>query len=216
MKRATKEIFIKNKLTFLSLLIILGMFGIVNTYYNLDGDVRKIKGLVQHGQTGGSGNANIGGEFQMMDDNGNVFTEKNLEGKFSLIFFGYTFCPDVCPMAMNLVSEAYENLPEYVQKNLQPIMVTVDPERDSVGFMHDYVDAFGEYFIGLTGTAEQTKDMAKKYLVYYAKVGEDENYAMSHSGYLYLMGPDGKYITHFNHKDTPEKLQAGLEAIMMK
>jgi protein SCO1/2 len=209
------SMFGRNKYTLLSLVIICGMFGIIQAYY--DPDVNLIKHMM--GKTAlqeGHGEPRIGGEFVMQTADGAEFTEKDLQGHYSLVFFGYTFCPDICPMTLSIIEEAYSALTKEQQDMLDVLMVTVDPKRDEGESLGEYVTAFHEDFIGIRGTLEQTKNMADKFLVYYTKSGEGEDYLMDHSGYIYVMGPDGKYIHHFSHKDTSTDILSTLQSLLQK
>ena len=169
---------------------------------------------------GGSDQAsgpNIGGPFTLTDHTGKTVTDQDFRGKYILIYFGYTFCPDVCPTSLSTMGEALDRLsPEELDK-LVPIFVSVDPERDTIEVLASYVPNFHDKLIGMTGTPEQIKAAARAYKAYYAKVNEDDpdgNYLMDHSSITYLMGPDGKYVTHFNHGTAAEKMAARLSEIL--
>ena len=175
------------------------MYLIASNYYDPQSTVRKGSAVVT-----GSGAPQIGGDFEVVNHKGEAMTQAMLEGKYSLIFFGFTHCPDICPSSMIILNDVYDGLSEKQQSKVQVILTSIDPERDTPEVLNDYVKAFNEDFIGLTGSPEQIKDMAKKYLVYHVKKQPDEdgNYNMDHSGYIYFMGPDGRYVKHFSHKDT--------------
>jgi len=143
----------------------------------------------------------IGGSFEMETHNGKKVTEKSFYGKNTLVFFGFTSCPSVCPLGLSTMSKIMQDLPKDISKNIQPIFVTVDPEGDTHDVIKKYVTAFGENFIGLRGTEKNTLDMVKKYRGYYKKVyeGEDkEEYTMDHSDIIYLMDKKGRYLSHFS------------------
>jgi protein SCO1/2 len=158
----------------------------------------------------GSGIAAIGGPFSLTDHNGQRRTEKDFEGKLMLIYFGYTYCPDVCPTALQVMSVAVDNLGDQA-KSVSPIFITVDPERDTVAHLSEYVKNFHKDMIGLTGTAEEIKNAARVYRVYYRKAETAENagkeYLMDHSSVVYLMGRDGRYLTHFTHQSQSEDIE---------
>lgn len=162
---------------------------------------------------GTSGIAAIGGPFTLTDHTGQARTEKDLQGKLSLIYFGYTYCPDVCPTALQVMSVAVDNLGDKA-KGVTPVFITVDPERDTVAHLKKYVSNFHKDMIGLTGTADQIKNAAKVYRVYYRKAEADKNasdeYLMDHSSVVYLMDRDGRYITHFTHQSQSEDIEATL------
>lgn len=157
-----------------------------------------------------SKSVDIGGPFTMTDHTGKTVTEKILKGHYSLIYFGYTFCPDVCPTELQDMSVAIDLAGEAGEKVL-PVFVTIDPARDGQQQMADYVAAFHPRMIGLRGTDEQTKKMAKEYRVYYAKVEQDDGYyLMDHSSFMFLMGPDGENIAIFNGQASPQVIADGI------
>jgi protein SCO1/2 len=164
-----------------------------------------------------SGKALIGGPFSLTDHTGRPFTEKDLRGSYSLIYFGFTYCPDVCPTTLMLMSEALKRLPQTLSNQVQPIFFTVDPERDTVNALKDYVPNFHPRLIGLTGSPEAVQKAAKAYRVYYQinkESPDDEDYLVDHSSFIYLMGPDGTYITHFADNESPEVIANQIESIV--
>lgn len=138
----------------------------------------------------------IGGPFSLENGEGKPVTDKDFRGHFMLVYFGYTFCPDVCPTTLNAVADAMDKLGAKADK-VQPVFITVDPKRDTPSVVKQYAAAFGPRVVGLTGTPEQIAKVAKEYRVYYAEhrtgPGPDD-YSMDHSSILYLMGPDGRFI----------------------
>ncbi len=157
----------------------------------------------------------IGGAFELVDQDGKPFTDKDLKGKYSLIYFGYTYCPDICPTELQTMTAALEMLGPLAEK-IRPIMISVDPERDTPEVLKEYISNFHPSFIGLTGTPEQVKKAAAAYRTFYRKVAEEggDDYQMDHSSIVYLMDPDGKYLKHFAYGTTPEKMAKGIrEAI---
>ena len=138
----------------------------------------------------------VGGPFALIDGDGHAVTDKTWRGKYLLVYFGYTFCPDVCPTTMTNVADAMDKLGAKADR-LQPLFITVDPKRDTPEVVKRYAAAFGPRFVGLTGSAEQIAAAAKEYRVYYAEhrtgPGPDD-YSMDHSSVLYLMSPEGKFI----------------------
>lgn len=159
-----------------------------------------------------SGQALIGGSFTLVDSTGSTVTEKNFAGKHMLVFFGFTHCPDICPTSLLVTKNALEKIGDKAEK-LVPIFITIDPERDTVDVVRRYVKNFGPQFVGLTGTVEQIKHVADAYKVYYQKVedkGSDIDYVMDHSGFIYLMGPDGNYLAHFPHTISEQALAEAL------
>ncbi len=143
--------------------------------------------------------AAIGGPFTLVDDQGRTVTEASLLGKPSVIYFGYTFCPEVCPTTLTDLTRWMHELGPDADR-LSYVFVTVDPQRDTVKLMRDYVSSFDPRLRGFTGTPEQVAAAAKAYRVYYRKIPtSDGGYEMDHSAFLYLMGSDGKFATFINY-----------------
>jgi protein SCO1/2 len=136
----------------------------------------------------------IGAHFSLTTANGSAVTERSYRGKWLLVYFGYTFCPDACPTALSAIAAALERLGPLADR-VQPLFVTVDPERDTPAVVADYVRAFDPRIIGLIGTPEQTAAAAREFRVYYVarKLGDDE-YAIDHSSFLYLINPQGEFV----------------------
>ncbi len=148
----------------------------------------------------------IQADFSLLDPHGKTITAKDLRGRYLLVYFGFTHCPDICPTTLLLMQNAIAQLGERAKK-VQPVFITVDPERDTPKAVGEYVSRFGKNMLGLTGNAEQIKHAADSFKVYYSKVedkGSALGYVVDHSGFIYLMAPDGRYITHFTHA-TPEQ-----------
>jgi cytochrome oxidase Cu insertion factor (SCO1/SenC/PrrC family)/ABC-type Zn2+ transport system substrate-binding protein/surface adhesin len=159
----------------------------------------------------------IGGRFILMDHLGRTITEQDMLGDYQLLYFGYTFCPDVCPTSMYVMTRALDLLGDKA-KRIRPSFITVDPERDTVEVMRKYVEYFDPRFIGITGSKPMIERVAKQYGVKYEKVIEEgrdpELYLMDHSASVVLMGPDGGYITRFTHGITPEQMAQELAEIV--
>jgi protein SCO1/2 len=151
----------------------------------------------------------IGGRFLLVDQDGGLFSDKDLLGKYQLILFGYVFCPDVCPTSLLTVSQALELMREK-SKIVQPYFITVDPDRDTPEVMNKYVRFFSDDLIGLTGTRAMISRVARQYNVKYEKLVEegadDDAYAMDHTSSFFFMAPDGRFITKFAYGITPEQL----------
>jgi protein SCO1/2 len=151
----------------------------------------------------------IGGPFTLVDHNSKATTDKTYAGKHMLIFFGYTFCPDVCPTALTTISNTLDIIGDSAE-NVVPLFITVDPSRDTPEHLKEYVGYFHPKMVALTGTEEQIKAVTKVFRVYAAKAKTDnedpEDYLMDHSSITYLMGPDGKFLEHFSHGMEPEKI----------
>ncbi|MET0092817.1 MAG: SCO family protein, partial [Sedimenticola sp.] len=149
----------------------------------------------------------IGGKFMLIDHNGKLTTEKDLLGKYQLIYFGYTFCPDICPTSLSTTSMALDIIGEKA-KLLDWYFITIDPERDTADVMKRYVKYFNEDLVGLTGSRAMIDRVARQFKARYEKVIEEgtdpDLYAMDHSASVYLMAPDGRFITKFAHGIAPE------------
>ena len=148
------------------------------------------------------GAATIGGPFTMTDHTGATVTDAEVIDGLTLVYFGYTFCPDVCPFDTANMAQATEILEE---RGIEatPVFVTIDPARDTPQALSDFVGALHPRMVGLTGTPEQTQAIAKAYKAYYAKQGDDpEVYLMDHSTFTYLMAPDGSFLDVFR-RDVP-------------
>lgn len=157
---------------------------------------------------GGSGQVAIGGAFELVDHNGRTVTDKDFSGRLMLVYFGFTHCPDICPTGLQTIAMAMDDLGAAGAK-VQPILITVDPERDTPDVMKEYVEAFHERLVGLTGTPEQVAKAARAYRVYYQKVPLKDSslgYSVDHSGFIYLMDGQGRYLSHFRHDATPEQI----------
>jgi protein SCO1/2 len=155
----------------------------------------------------------IGGPFTLVDDTGATVTEKNIAGKPYVMYFGYTFCPDVCPTTLLDLSRWIKKLgPD--SDRLTYVFVTVDPERDTVQSMHAYLSSFDKHIRGYTGTPAEIAQIAKEYRVYYKKVPtEDGGYTMDHSAVLYLMGPDGNLVTVIPYQEDDTSAIAKLKKL---
>jgi protein SCO1/2 len=149
----------------------------------------------------------LGGPFSLTDQNGRAVTEADFAGRFLLIYFGYTYCPDVCPTELGTVAAALDVL-EGQGERVTPVFITVDPERDTPAALADYVSRFHPRMVGLTGTAQQVAAAARAYRVYYAKAQRPEmtQYLMDHSSFIYLVGPDGKVRALFRPETSPEAI----------
>lgn len=168
------------------------------------------------GGSGGGGALGIGGPFTLEDGNGKPVTDKDFRGKYMLVYFGYTFCPDVCPTTLTAVSDALEKLgPKAGQ--IAPLFITVDPKRDTPRVVKQYAAAFGPAIIGLTGTPEEVASVAKEYRVYYAehRTGPGPNdYSMDHSSVLYLMDTKGAFVAPIRADMSGDEMAANLRKLL--
>jgi len=154
----------------------------------------------------------IGGPFFLVDDNGNAVTDQTYHGKWLLIYFGYTFCPDACPTALNAVAAALDALGQDAAR-VQPLFITIDPERDTPAVMKEYVAAFDNRIVGLTGNPEQIAAAARAYRVYYRRVGSGSDYTMDHTVLLYIMDPNGRFSGFLSHDLTAEEIAGKLKSL---
>jgi protein SCO1/2 len=164
----------------------------------------------------GSGAPAIGGPFTLTDQNGKRVTDQDLRGKPTIIYFGYAYCPDVCPTSLLLMQTAVDQLGPQAAAKVNQVFITVDPERDTQSALKEYVAQFGPTMVGLSGTAEQTAAVAKAFRVYYQKVpGKDgAPYLMDHSSIFYMMDRDFRFVKHFTHQSKAEDIAAALKPLL--
>ena len=163
------------------------------------------------GRVVSTGQADVGGPFQLTDQHGKPVSDQDFRGRYMLIYFGYSFCPDVCPTTLSVMAQGLDKLGDK-SRRVVPVFITIDPERDTPKVLDDYMKAFGPNFVGLTGNAAQIKDVEKKYRVYAVKRPlEGGNYGMDHSSVLYLMGPDGKLVSFYDEAVSPDDLAKDLK-----
>lgn len=167
----------------------------------------------------GGGQVPIGGPFELVDQNGQTVTEADFAGRYMLVFFGFTYCPDVCPTALWEVTQALDMLEEAAPDKAEqvvPIFITVDPERDDSEAMKSYISHFHPSMMGLTGTPEQIANVAREYRAYYKRVDDASasTYLMDHSSFIYVMSPAGEFITSFTHQTPPEEMSSQLEKMV--
>jgi cytochrome oxidase Cu insertion factor (SCO1/SenC/PrrC family) len=170
----------------------------------------------RHGQDGSIGMALVGGPFELVDQNGRTVTEKDFLGKHMLAFFGYTYCPDVCPTELQVISAALAQLGPKADL-IRPVFFTIDPARDTPQAIKEYLANFDPRFVGLTGTDRQVAEAARAYRVYYAKMenGSDpQSYLMDHTSIVYLMSPEGRFLKHFPYTTDAAGLAKQIESAM--
>jgi protein SCO1/2 len=158
----------------------------------------------------------IGGPFALTDQNGKTFSSESLKGKPTLIYFGYAYCPDVCPTSLLLMETAVEKLGADATKKVNLVFITIDPERDTPELLKGYVGNFGPTFVGLTGTPDQIAQVARAYRVYYQKVpGKDgAPYLMDHSSIVYVLDRNGRFVTHFTHEAKADAIAAVVQRLL--
>lgn len=158
-----------------------------------------------------TGQADVGGPFRLTDQHGKTVSDADFRGRYMLIYFGYSFCPDVCPTTLAVMAQALDKLGGDARR-VTPIFITIDPERDTPQVLADYMKAFGSSFVGLTGSVAAIKEAEKKYRVYALKKPLEKGaYGMDHSSVLYLMGPNGKMISFYDEAISPDALAKELK-----
>jgi cytochrome oxidase Cu insertion factor (SCO1/SenC/PrrC family) len=168
------------------------------------------------GRTVTSGKVEVGGPYSLTDQDGKTRSSTDFRGKYQLIYFGYSFCPDVCPTTLGVISQSLDKLGADAGR-VVPIFITIDPERDNSAILKQYMAAFGPRFVGLTGSISAIAAVEKQYRVYAKKQPLDKNnpkagYGMDHSSVIYLMGPDGRLVTFYDELISPDALAKDLKA----
>lgn len=161
--------------------------------------------------------AELGGPYTLVDTGGAPVTEADYAGDYTLYYFGFTFCPDICPTELQVIAAAYDQLAPEIREQLRMVFVTVDPGRDTVEAMADYVSLFHPELEGLTGTQEQTDAAAAAFGVYYQPVGKDEDpeyYLVDHSTFTYLQGPDNENALVFPYGMAPDQMAAQIRQVI--
>lgn len=158
-----------------------------------------------------SGIADVGGPFTLTAHTGERISDDAFRGQFMLVAFGFTHCPDVCPAELQVMTAALESMGPAAER-VQPLFITIDPERDTADHLADYMAHFHPRLIGLTGSPDEIANVAKAYHVWYEKVqqGDASDYVMDHTSITYLMGPDGEFVQHFSFGTSAETLAKAL------
>ena len=153
------------------------------------------------------GHGPIGGPFTLSDQNGKPRRDIDFRGKLMIVYFGYTFCPDVCPTDLMAITQALDALDPAAAADIQPVFITIDPERDTK-VLADYIAAFHRSFIGLTGSPDEIRKVANSYKAFYAKVPGERGgeYSIDHAGVIYLMGRNGEYLGFMPPQTNPGRL----------
>ncbi|KAL2813085.1 SCO1/SenC-domain-containing protein [Aspergillus granulosus] len=189
-----------------ALLFVLTGAGMI-VYFRVEKDRLERKRIAEMSK--GVGKPKVGGPFVLKDLEGKVFTEEELKGRYSFVYFGFTHCPDICPDELDKMAEIIDKVKEANQGEnvFVPVFITCDPVRDTPEVLKNYLQEFHKDIIGLTGTYDQVKQVCKAYRVYFStpkdvKPGED--YLVDHSIYFYLMDPDGDFVECIGRQDTPD------------
>jgi len=167
------------------------------------------------GATKSTGEALIHATFSLLDENGQTVNEKSFGNRPMLVYFGYTFCPDVCPTELQTISDALDILGDDAGR-ISPLFITIDPARDTVPVMRGYVANFHPAIRGLSGSAEQIRRAAHAFRVYFSRAGDSsgDDYLMDHSSFVYLMDTSGRYVAHFSPDTTPEEIAARIRRLL--
>ena len=172
-----------------------------------------VSGIYQRLQIGPA--VQIGAPFTLTDQMGKRVSDAAFRGKIEVIYFGFTHCPDACPTSLSLIAEALKKLGPEKAKEVQPIFITLDPERDTPDVMRDYVDYFIPGMAGLTGTPTEIADVARAFRVAYQKVKDpnsDQDYTIDHASIIYVMDRKGRFLKHYTQGVTADQLADGLRA----
>lgn len=162
-----------------------------------------------------TGTPAIGGAFTLTNQSGKTVSDADFRGKYMLVYFGYTFCPDVCPADLLTISSAMQALGEDADK-IAPVFISVDPERDTVEQLHTYMQNFDPRITALTGSREDIAKVATEYKVYYQKVENQglADYLIDHTAITYLMDKDGKFLTHFSHATSTDAMVKKIQEVV--
>lgn len=160
----------------------------------------------------------LGGPFTLTSHQGETVQSSDFAGKYQLIYFGYSFCPDVCPIELTKISRALTKLEKAGTdiSAVQPLFITVDPERDTVAELAKFMTGFHPSFIGLTGPKDAIASVAKDYKIYYSKANETDDgfYLMNHSNVILLMDKQGKFLKLYSALETPTEIAADLQKLV--
>lgn len=161
------------------------------------------------------GELSIGGPFTLVDQDGRMVTDADFRGRWLLVYFGFTYCPDICPTSLTRNSDAIDLLGKQGEK-VTPVLISIDPERDTPQKMKEYVRFFHPRMVGLTGTPEQIAAAAKEYRVFYMKAPGDQpdTYVVDHSSLTYLVDPNGKFVQFFRGEATPQEVADRLKPLL--
>lgn len=172
-----------------------------------------MRSLLPKGGVPSVGQASVGGPFRLTDQTGKTVTDADFRGKLMLVYFGFTFCPDICPSGLQVMAAAIDAVGPRAGE-IVPVFITVDPERDTSAQLANYVPSFHPRLVGLTGSPAEIDAVAKAYRVYYKKVKDEKSsapYTMDHTSIIYLMGRDGRFVTHFTHATPVTAITAALK-----
>lgn len=198
-----------------SLALLLATAGGVVTYYTYLRDQRnaKVKPLPSVGR------ADIGGPFTLIGPKGETFSNKTLEGEFALLYFGFTFCPDICPAELEKIAKAVDLVEKATGRKLKPVFITIDPERDTTEQVNEYCAEFHPRMVGLTGSRDAINKVTRAFRVYYTKATDDDDddddaYLIDHSIITYLIDPEGNFVKFFGKNATENDMSVTIAAFI--
>lgn len=177
-----------------SLFVLIATGGAIAGYYKYlrEEQVKEVKNLPS------SGKAAVGGPWTLVGPDGKAYDSSTLHGEFSLLYFGFTFCPDICPDELEKIAEAVDLVEKITKRKIQPVFITIDPARDSTQVVNEYCEEFHPRLLGLTGTPEQIKKITRLFRVYFSKTNDtDDDYLIDHSIISYLVDPEGNFVKFF-------------------
>ena len=162
------------------------------------------------------GRGPVGGQFTLTDQTGKQLSDTDFRGKLMIVYFGYTYCPDVCPTDLMAITQALDALGPAAGE-VQPVFITIDPERDTK-VLADYVSAFHHSLVGLTGSLDEIRKVANSYKAFYVKVQDERSgdYSIDHAGVIYLMGRNGEYLGFMPPQTNPNRLTEVLRKSLAK
>ncbi|ONK59521.1 uncharacterized protein A4U43_C08F7280 [Asparagus officinalis] len=209
----TKKAVRGGPVSWLSLLLLIATGSGITVYYDKE-KKRHIEELKNAGapKEGASvGTAAIGGPFNLVNHDGKSVSDKDFVGKWTLIYFGFTHCPDICPDELQKLAAAVDKIKGKAGIDIVPVFISVDPERDTVEQVRDYVKEFHSDLVGLTGTTDEVRQVARAYRVYYMKTEEEgSDYLVDHSIVMYLMDPNMKFVKFFGKNHDVDSLAEGI------
>ncbi|KAH7161288.1 SCO1/SenC-domain-containing protein [Dactylonectria macrodidyma] len=186
--------------------LFVGTCGLLVWYFEFEKSRMQRKRIAEAAK--GVGRPKVGGSFELIDQDGNPFSSERMKGKYSLVYFGFTRCPDICPEELDKMARMLDVVEAKAPDALLPLFITCDPARDDPKALKEYLSEFHTKFIGLTGTYDQIKALCKKYRVYFStpqNVKPGQDYLVDHSIYFYLMDPEGDFVEALGRQHSPDQ-----------